>query len=249
MHHLHLLTALEGLRARHIGVELQCPGTLEIDGVEQVAHGIHVKLIRRQHLLDHPLRVVARPLVDDVHRLAVSEVARFGRGIVERVGFLLERLLQLVAAVHVDGVANHHLRFLVNLSALSQHLQTEVVNRVCIAESQNLVDLLLCLPIRSVVQHTQRVGDAQGRQYLTAVASGLAEQVKGEIVVSLHQLPFLGCERNLLRSLETRGIKIEISRCDVGKFFVITDAVRLRFKQIVDEPFLLKAHTLYSDIT
>ena len=91
-------------------VELLGPAALEVDGVEQIADQTGVERFFVEHFLDHFLRVVAGPLVDDVSRLAVEEVAGLRLSIVEELSLLHEVCLQLMAFVHIDVVGYHHLR-------------------------------------------------------------------------------------------------------------------------------------------
>ena len=209
MHHRHfllLLVAFERLVLRVALVELLRPGTLEVDGVQQIAHRFGVELVLAHHLLNHLLRVVAAPLVDDVECLAVGKVACLGLRVVVGLGLVHKRFLQFVALVHVDGVGYHHLREFVEGGSLGEHLAAESVDAVgpCVAEAQHLVDFLLRLTGGAVVQHTQSVGDADGREDNTlwtfgAVAGkgidGFArpcetEQIECKLVVAVYQLLF-----------------------------------------------------------
>ena len=79
---------------------------------------------------------------------------------------MCEVLLQFKSTpfVHEDGVRNHGRRRIVHVASPKEfvrHLQAELVLSIHIVESQHAIDLLLRLPRCSVVQHTQRVGDAQ----------------------------------------------------------------------------------------
>ena len=107
-------------------VKLLLPHTLEVEGIEQIGDGRGVELIGRQHLFNHPLGVVAAPLVDDVECLSVAEAALLGCGVVVLCRLLREVFLQVYTKilVHVDGVGNVHLRFLVECAALLQQLAT-----------------------------------------------------------------------------------------------------------------------------
>ena len=132
-HHRHLLicaVALEGLILRIFLVELFCPRAFEVDGIEQITDSIRVETILAENLIDHLLRMVAGPLVDHIHRLAIVEVARLRLSIVEGFGLIDKVGLQFVVLVHVDGVGNHHLRQFIESWGLSEHLTTESVDAV-----------------------------------------------------------------------------------------------------------------------
>ena len=157
--------------------------------------------------------MVVGPLVDDVHRLAVCEVAVLGLGVVIGVHLIHETLLQTVAAafVHEDGVGNVGLGSVVKGVRILQHLLAEGIDGVCpcLAEAERLIDFLQGLSVGSVVEHAQGKGNAQRRKYLALVAPRLAEEVKGEVVVAvdqflltLSQLNFLGCIKVRCREVE-----------------------------------------------
>ena len=67
VHHGHFFAAVafKAFVFRVASVELLCPGSLEVDGVQQVADGIGLERLLVQHFGNHFLRVVAGPLVDD----------------------------------------------------------------------------------------------------------------------------------------------------------------------------------------
>ena len=136
--------------------------------------------------------MVAGPLVDDIECTAVFEVARFGLGIVIGVGFFHERRFQLVALATVDkdGVGNHHLGHFIEGRCLGKHLFAEVIDgiRSSVAKTKYGIDFLLGLADSSVVEHSQRVGDAQWRNDLAPLVLCSAEKVEGEVVVVADQL-------------------------------------------------------------
>ena len=137
--------------------------------------------------------MVAGPLVDDVHRLAVHKVAALRRGIVVSLCRQHEVGQQHVGLIHIDVVGGVHLGSLVERVAFRHHLVAESIDGIGprIAKAQHLVDFLLRLSSRSVVQHAQGVGDAQRREQPIGLPTCLAEEVEGEVVVALHQLLLL----------------------------------------------------------
>ena len=79
MHHRRLLLLIvEQTTICRLGIELVCPFALEVEGVQKIAYGIGVELILLDGFFNHPLGVVAAPLVDDVAGLTVAEVAALG---------------------------------------------------------------------------------------------------------------------------------------------------------------------------
>ena len=81
--------------------------------------------------------MVIGPLVDDVHRLSVVEVARLRTGIIIVVGHLGEICLQLIGLVHEDGIGDHSLRLCVEVWTPEEHFAVEIVDglRTRIAEA------------------------------------------------------------------------------------------------------------------
>ena len=139
MHHGNLLLhaiAFEGLLLRVALVELLCPGTLEVDGIQQITDGRGVEVVFRQHLLDHLLCMVATPLIDDIASLSIAKVACLGLSIVIGLGLADEISLQLVAFVHINGVGYHHLRQFIQRRCLGEHLLTESIDPVCASISE-----------------------------------------------------------------------------------------------------------------
>ena len=232
MHHRHLeqilvrAGVLEVFHLGLLGIELLRPGSLEVDGVEQIADGSGRELVLAEHLLYHLLRVVAGPLVDGVEGLAVAEVAGFGRGQVVVVGLLHEVRVQRVILIQEDGVGNHHLRQLVEVGGLCEHLLAEGVDAVgsCVAEAEGLVDLCQGLAGSSVVEHTQGVGDADGRENL--ILQGIArtaEEVEGEVVVAVHQVHFGSRQFDVLDRIV---LGVDVLRIDVVGITGAYDGVR-----------------------
>ena len=123
-------------------LELLCPNAFEVDGIQQIADCIRLELLFIEHLFYHLFRMVAGPLIDDVQRLTISEVARLRLGIVEIVGLLNKDGVQRIVFVHVDVVCYLHLRQLVQVGRLRQHLLAKGVHLVSVVEAQHLVDLL-----------------------------------------------------------------------------------------------------------
>ena len=143
MHHGNLLASrLKRFLLGFLLLELLCPNAFEVDGVQQIADSIRVELRLTEHLFYHLLRMVAGPLVDNVHCLTISEVARLRLGIVEIVGLLNKDGVQRVVFVHVDVVCYLHLRQLVQMGSFRQHLFAKGIYFISIVETQNLVDLL-----------------------------------------------------------------------------------------------------------
>ena len=172
MHHGYLcitVVSMEELILRVTLIELLRPGTFEVDSIEQIADSIRVELVSREHLGNHAFCMVAAPLVDDAERLAVVKIARLRCCIVEGLRLTDEVRLQLVVFIHVDGVGYHHLRQFVQFGSLCQHLLAEGVDAVSPRHSkaQYLVNLCLRLASSTIVQHAQRIGDADGRYYFT----------------------------------------------------------------------------------
>ena len=204
VHHHHALAiGAKGSLGGVVLVEGSSPLTLEVDGVEQIAHGVLVEFIHGEHLLHHPLGVVAGPLVDEGQRLSVLEVAVLGLSVVEGVGGLHKGGLQLVALalVHKDGAGRLHLRILVQLSTLRAQLLAESVEGVLsgLAEAQRLQYLLLRLTGGADVVHAQGVGHAQRREHHVARAPCQVEELHGKGIVLLHLLALLGRQLNVLR--------------------------------------------------
>ena len=75
VHHRLGIAAVERFLHGVVRVELMRPRTLEVNGVEQIADCLGIEGVCIEQVLNHAHRVVAGPLVDDVHRLAVGEVA------------------------------------------------------------------------------------------------------------------------------------------------------------------------------
>ena len=197
MHHRHLLLS-KLFRLRLSLVELQCPSTLEIQGVEQIAHRIGIELILFENLGDHPFGMVVCPLVDDIQRLSVTEVSTLWYCIIVLVCLLDERILQLIAfrRVEEDGIGNHHLGELIQYRCLREHLPTEVVDGVSprIAKAQYGIDLLQCLASSAVVKHSQSIGDAQRRKNHILILAGFTEEVEGKIIIANHQHLLIGSQ-------------------------------------------------------
>ena len=228
-------------------VELVLPCTLEVDGVQQVAHVVRVERLLVEHLLNHLLRVVAGPLVDDVHRLPVVEVAPLRLGVVVGVGLLNERGLQLVWLVHIDGVGYRDLGRRVEQAAFGHHLAAELVDglgRTDVGTAQYAADFLLRLSGSPVVEHPQGVGDAQRREDEIPATIYLAHQPEGEVVVLLHQPLLVLCQFNALGGIEVGGSKVDAATVNKLKTLIVMMAIKLWLKQPVYQPFPLKAHTL-----
>ena len=195
--------------------------------------------------------MVVSPLVDDVHRLPIVEIATLRLSVVEVVSFLHKPVLQIVtlACVHEDGVGDECFRRGVKAVGLGQHLPAEGIDGVgtCLPESQRLIDLLLGLSCRSVVQHAQGVGDAQGRDHAALLPASLTEQIEGKVVISSYQLPSTVRQFYLLGSIEGRSIKPEVSPLDVGQLLVVADAGGHIFEKIMYKSFILETYTLYAN--
>ena len=116
-------------------LELLCPRAFEVDGVQQIADSIRLELLFMKHLFYHFFRMVASPLIDDVQRLTISEVARLRLGIIVVVGLLDKDGVQRVVFVHVDVVCYLHLRQLVQVGSLRQHLLAKGVHLVSVVEA------------------------------------------------------------------------------------------------------------------
>ena len=199
-HHLGCLLAVIKLSVDGIfRVELSRPFALEIDGVEQIADVVGIEIRGIQHLVDHPLRVVAGPLVDNVERRWVGEVEGLGGHIIVVGHRLAERLRHSdVAAcrVHIDAVGYRHTCQLVELSRLREQLVAELIDGFGTGrpEAQYLVDFLLRLSLSAVVEHSEGVGDAQRRENEAFAASRLSEEVESEVVVTAYQLKLFAAE-------------------------------------------------------
>ena len=197
MHHRHLLLS-KLFRLRLSLVELQCPSTLEIKGIEQIAHRIGIELILFEDLGDHPFGMVVCPLVDDIQRLPITEIATLWYRIIVLVCLLDERILQYIAfrRVEEDGIGNHHLGELIQYRCLGEHLSTEVVDGVSprIAKAQYGIDLLQCLASSAVVKHSQGIGDAQRRKNHILILAGFTEEVEGKIIIAHHQPLLVGSQ-------------------------------------------------------
>ena len=83
-HNGHFIATIERLFCSILFFKRCFPLPLEVERIQQIAHGIGVEGVIGEHLLDHLLGVITRPLVDDVFRHAVLEIATFWLGIVER---------------------------------------------------------------------------------------------------------------------------------------------------------------------
>ena len=165
-HHRYRLAAVEGFFLSIFLVEFICPGSLEIEGIEQIADSSGFERILIEHFGNHAVRVVVRPTIDDVYCLfLLVKVECLRLCVVECVGFVDEALLQFIAlaAVHEDGVGNLGSSRLVECRSLGKQLAAERVDCVGsgITEAQHFVDFLLCLSCSSVVHHAQSVGDAK----------------------------------------------------------------------------------------
>ena len=252
VHHGHDRTVAERLFPCFVYIEGIGPDTLEVEGVQQIAHSITFECIFVEHLCNHPLGVVAGPLIDDVHGLPVGKVAVLWLCVVVVVGFLYEAVLQLEAQALVDedGVGDECRRLLVERASLVEHLPAEGVDGVGsrITKAQHLVDLLLRLPVGSVVHHTQGVGDAQRREDAALLATRQSEQAEGEVVIAGHQLPFAVGQLNLFRKLEDGCRKMVIVGIHLPQLLEVADAVRLRLKEIVHQALPLEAHAFHADV-
>ena len=194
MHHRHDIPTIERFQFGTVGIKLCHPCTFEIERIEQVTYSIFVELIRGKDFLDDTMCMVAAPLVDDVTRRIVIEVARLGLGIIIIVGFLYEWRLQFVAPmiVYIDVVGNLGSGLLIEYGDLAEHLVAELVDSICskIAKAQHVVDFLLRLAGSTIIQHTHGIGDAQRRQHQILLVAGLTEKSEGEVVATLYQLLF-----------------------------------------------------------
>ena len=203
-HHLGRLLAVIECRIDGLfRVELSRPFALEIDGVEQIADVIGIEFRGIEHLVDHPLRMVAGPLVDDVERSRVGEVEGLGGHIIVVGHRLAERFRHpdvTACRVHIDAVGYRHACQFVELSRLREQLVAELVDGFGTgrAEPQHLVDFLLRLSLSAVVEHSEGVGDAQRRENDAFVASCLSEEVEGEVVVAAYQLALFAAEADRL---------------------------------------------------
>lgn len=132
-------------------------------------------------------------MVDDIHRFAVVEIAGLGLCVVKIVGLRHESVLQLVAhsLVHENRVANFHLR-IVQIGRFGEHFLAKSIDGVGtgIAKFQHIVDFLLRLACRAVVQHSQSVCDAQWRENRAFLCASLTEKAQREVVVGLDQFAF-----------------------------------------------------------
>ena len=99
----------------HILVELILPGTLEIDGIEQITERRRIEFVLFQHFLNHTLSTVAGPLVDDITGLAVRETAALRLCLIESLSCCYKCGKQMASPirVNINIVGNHHLRLFV----------------------------------------------------------------------------------------------------------------------------------------
>ena len=97
MHHGHFQASAKGLIPSLIGFKGAAPDAFEIEGIQEIANGRWIIRQGIEHCGNHALRMVAGPLVDDVHRLAVVEVAILGLGVVVGIDLVDEAVLQAVA--------------------------------------------------------------------------------------------------------------------------------------------------------
>ena len=104
----------------------------------------------------------AGPLVDDVHRLPVLEVACLRLSIVIGVCYVQEVGQEVAWLIEEDGIGEHHIRLLVECRQFGEHLAAEGVDAVgsCFAKAKGLTDFLTCHACCPVVEHSQGVGDA-----------------------------------------------------------------------------------------
>ena len=130
MHHRNGLVVIEFLLFRSIFIELEHPCTLEVEGIQQVAHRCGVEFILGEYLRNHSVGMVIAPLVDHVERQSVVKVTGLGRGIIVLLCGLYKGRFQPVALclVHIDGVGYAHRGLLVKLRCLAQHLAAELVD-------------------------------------------------------------------------------------------------------------------------
>ena len=137
--------------------------------------------------------MVARPLVDDIHRLAVGKIAGLRLSVVISVHGLYESILQSEAHsfIHENRIADGHFR-IVQIGRFGEHFLAKSIDGVGtgIAKSQHFVDFLLRLACRTVVQHSQSVCDAQWRENRAFLCASLTEKAQREVVVGLDQFAF-----------------------------------------------------------
>ena len=132
MHHGDGDCAVEELVLCLVLVELQGPESFEIDGIQQIAGSERIESLLIEDEWNHAHRVVAAPLVDGVHGLAIAKVACLGGRIIVVVG-LLFKVGQQVAFVQEDGIRNHHLGLLVESRQLGMHLFAKVIDFIGIS--------------------------------------------------------------------------------------------------------------------
>ena len=112
-HHKYVATAIERFFESVVWVELKRPFSIEINGIKEIRDGKGIEIVLVEYLLNHPFCMVARPLINHVHRLPVVEVACLGSGIIIVECLFHEGCLQLIILIYVDGVGNHHVRLLI----------------------------------------------------------------------------------------------------------------------------------------
>ena len=166
--------------------------------------------------------MIAGPLIDHVHRLAVVEVTVLRLGIVEFIGLLYEAVLQLIALTFVneDGIGNKRLGLLIECIGICKHLLTEGVDSISasLAEAESAIDFLQRLSCGPVVHQAKGESDTERRHNAARLATSLTEEVESEIVVARDQLPFIVCQLDFLRSLEAPSGEIEVfslNKCQV----------------------------------
>ena len=250
-HDGHLVATAEHLVGRVRCLEGIRPCALEVERIQQIAHGFRLEVVLAEHFANHSLGVVAGPLVDDVPCQSVAEVARLGRGAVVLLSQLHEVRPQHVVLVQENIVGHVHARLPVELATLSHHLVAELVDGLCpgIAETQHLTDFLLRQTGGTVVQHAQCAGDAQRREQQVLLLAGLAEQAQGEVVVLSHQPALRFAQLDLFRRHEVIvGEKISIVQYIVERL-VVADAVGVGSQQMAHQSVVLEPHAFNAQKT
>ena len=94
MHHGHFWASAKALFLSLINIEGVTPYAFEIEGIQKVTVIVRPVCFFIEHFGNHTHRVIAGPLVDHVHRLAIIEVTVLGLGVVEFVGLADKSILQ-----------------------------------------------------------------------------------------------------------------------------------------------------------
>ena len=193
MHHIALDSSAALFCEDHLASLLRIkflgPRCLKVNGIEQIHSGIGLELVRCKDSGNHAVGMGFAPVVDDLQISAIGKVKRIYLGIVIflHVGLILWDEADALCRVDFDAVGDVDGHRRVNKGDDVHHFLEIVVDFFKrTIQSKYVSDLLACLAVSPLVEHSQQVAHTDGRQNDAFFAPLLfidgAEQVAGKII-------------------------------------------------------------------